>query len=102
MKRIIVSGTNIVISNGKVIVNGKEIELDKDEKHFTLEIHTSVGELTVDNAERITVEGSVNHLKTTNGDVHCHDVQGNVSTVNGDVTANNIKGDVSTVNGDIN
>lgn len=102
MKTISISGSSISISNGVVIVDGKRISLDKNEKNFTINVKGNVSALEVDVAEKITIKGSAGIVKTTNGNVQCGDVQGDVSTVNGNVRAYKIEGKVSTVNGDVN
>ena len=78
------SGNNIIISNGKVIVDGAE-------QSEVLE-HNIV----------VNVTGDVQSLETTSGDVQCESVSGDVKTVSGDVNVRgNVAGNVKTVSGDI-
>lgn len=77
------AGTNISVKNGKVIVDGEEMEPIEDK--------------TIN----IIVEGDVQHLETTSGSVECMDAKV-VKTVSGDVqVAGNVRGDVETVSGDV-
>lgn len=49
----------------------------------------------------IVVNGDAVSIETVSGDVRCNDVGGNVSSVSGDVSADYIRGNASTVSGDI-
>ena len=93
------SGNNVQISGNKVIVDGvsQDGELVGDIT-VTVEGDVEVLESTNGNV-RCNNVGSV---KTTNGKVTCDDIAGDVKTTNGDVVAKTILGKVSTVNGDIN
>lgn len=109
-------GNNISILNNKVIVDGKEIDL---ENALTVNIHVegSVDSITADACHIIDIAGDagtvntisgdvqcadVHHsVQTTSGDVKCGDVKGFVKTVSGDVIANTVNGSVTTVSGDI-
>lgn len=101
------NGKNIVMSNGKVFVDGKEVEqLDRYGKTININI-TIEKDTTVENIEveygNVVINGDVNgNVKSVSGDVTCGNVGGNVKTVSGDVDCNNIGGGITTVSGDIN
>jgi len=93
------TGSNIQISGNKVIVDGvtQDGELVGD---INITVDGNVD--SIQNTNGIVKALNVNSVKTTNGDVTCSDVFGDVSTTNGDVSASKILGKVTTVNGDIN
>jgi len=92
------NSSSITIKNNQVIVNGKEIDM---EKALTVVIEGNVESLKADVCKQITVKGSVDQLSTMDGDVTCGDVLGSVSTMSGDIEAKSIKGSVQTMSGDI-
>lgn len=96
----IVGGRNITITNGRVIVDGKDVTGD-DAKTITIEIQGDVAELSADMCTTITVTGTVGKIKTQSGNVRCGDVSGSVQTMSGDVSCGAVAGDVSTMSGDI-
>jgi len=93
-------GRQLIINNGKVFVDGKQIETN--EKIINIKIEGDIDKLSCDVVERITVNGNVNNLQTSSGDV---DITGNVtngvSTSSGDVECGNITGNVKTSSGDV-
>lgn len=100
---VCISCGTLDIRNGKVFVDGKEVQLNKDEKVINIEITGDVKSLIVDSCERVTVGGDVERVGTVSGDVHvAGNIGGSVSTVSGDVRCGDIAGSVSTVSGDIN
>jgi hypothetical protein len=111
------SGNNIVVTNGKVFVNGKDVT--PDSKHITITVEGNVDEIKVDVCSGVSILGNVKNINTTSGDVIVTgevsgsvettsgdveiggNVTGNVETTSGDVECQNISGSVSTVSGDI-
>lgn len=94
------SGNNIVIRNGKVIVDGKDVT--PDSKEVNIVITGNVEQLDVDTCNSIEICGNVGDLKTLSGDVKVKgDVSGSISTMSGDVKCGNVGGGVSTMSGDI-
>ena len=94
------SGNSIVVSNNKVIINGKDVT--PDSKNIEIKVDGDIDELKVDNCNNIEVNGNVNNIKSTNGDIDVNgNVNGSITTVNGDVDCHNIGGSVSSVNGDV-
>jgi hypothetical protein len=101
MNSIKVSGNNVIIKNGKVIVDGNEVSSQLE--NLTINIFGNVENLDVDACKIITISGDAKKVNTASGNVTVHNnVSGNVSTVSGDVKANDIGGDVETVSGDVN
>lgn len=112
-------------SRGKVVINGQRFTGD----HLIITGHNGNIQVSTDGGSyvevsqgfgdiSINVEGDVEVLKTTSGDVQAQsvgqvsttsgdvkcsgDIQGNVSTTSGNVGAKEISGQVSTVSGNIN
>ncbi len=93
-------GNNITITNGKVIIDG--VNQNIDDKIINIQVDSNLESLEFDCAESCIINGNVTSLQSTNGNVTVtNDILGNVSTVNGNVKANSIKGSVKTVNGNI-
>lgn len=97
------TGNNITVNNGKVTIDGNTVQ-GLDEKIINISVEGNLeGNLTVDNAESIEINGYVGgSVRTNNGDVICEsDIHNGASTTNGDIHASKIEGSISTVNGDI-
>lgn len=91
---------NISISNGKVVVDGKDVT--PDSKKITIIINGDNSQINADACERIEVRGNCGAIKTMSGDVEVSgSVDGDVKTMSGDVKCENISGSVSTMSGDI-
>ena len=93
------NGSSVSIINNRVIIDG--VERTPDGKVITIEVTGDLKDLKVDYAQQITINGKVDRVNVTSGDVTCGDVNDSVTTVSGDVEANNIGGDVQTVSGDV-
>ena len=94
------SGNNIVVTNGKVIINGKDVT--PDSKEINISIQGDINELTVDTCTQLTITGNVKELSTKSGDININgDVHGSVQTMSGDVDCGNVAGSISTMSGDI-
>lgn len=96
---VTITGNNVSVVNGRVIVDGKDVNCE--EKVINIHVEGNLGSLTADACSTITVNGSAGSVKTRSGDVQCGDVSGAVSTMSGDVTCGNIAGSVSTMSGDV-
>lgn len=96
------SGKNINICNGKIIIDGIEIN-SADEKIINIIIEKDFeGNLDIKECNSIEIKGDIHgNVKTVNGDIRCNDVKGSINTVNGDINAHKILGDVESVNGNI-
>lgn len=94
------SGSNVVVLNNKVIIDGKDVT--PDSKNIEIKIDGDINELKVDNCNNIEVNGNVNNIKTQNGDVEINgNINGSITSMNGDIDCHNIGGSVSTVNGNV-
>lgn len=96
-----VSGGSVVIRNGKIFVDGKEVT--PDTKEINIIINGNIDKLEADACQTISVTGDAVHVKTMSGDVTITgNVKGSVQTMSGDVDCGgNIVGSVSTMSGDI-
>jgi hypothetical protein len=103
-KTIQCSGSNIVIANGKVVVDGNPVE-ENIADNITIEIHGNVeyiqcqGNVTVHgNAVDIdcngncTVNGNVSGSIDAGGNIHCGNVEGDADA-GGNITCSLICGD---------
>lgn len=94
------SGSNIIVTNGKVIINGKDVT--PDSKEINISVVGNIEQLKVDACNKVYVEGNVQSISTQSGDVEVSgDVDGSISTMSGDVDCGHVKGSVSTMSGDI-
>jgi hypothetical protein len=94
-----IAGRNIVINNGKIIIDG--VDVTPDSKQITIQITGNVDLLDVDVCEKITIAGEVGDIKTGAGDIECGNVKNDVSTASGDVKCNDVTGNVNTMSGDV-
>lgn len=91
---------SITISNGRVIVDGKDVT--PDSKVITISVEGNIEKLRVDSCEKVQVTGQCGTVSTTSGDIEIEgDVSGSVSSVSGDVDCRNVGGSISTVSGDV-
>lgn len=58
------SGSNIQIKNGKVIVDGVDINKDDDSKILNITIIGDVKNIDIDNCNEMNIEGNVEKIKT--------------------------------------
>ena len=95
-----ISGSNISITNGKIIVDGKD--MTPDQKEIKIEVIGDIDTLSVDACNEVSVKGNIGKLKTMSGDVEVTgDVTGDVSSMSGDIRCGNISGSVKTMSGNI-
>ena len=99
-----ISGRNITIERGQIIVDGKPIEdwNDSNEKEINITIEGNVDCLQVQCAGTITVNGDTKSVKTGSGNVTVTGcVKGNINTGSGDVRCGNVEEDINTGSGDV-
>ena len=99
-----ISGRNITIERGQIIVDGKPIEdwNDSNEKEINITIEGNVEELYAQCVGTITVNGDTKNVKTGSGDVTVTGyVRGNIHTGSGDVRCGNVEEDITTGSGDV-
>ena len=98
--KVVDDATSIEVKNGKVYIDGKEVNAEG--KEIVIYIEGNLNSVKADVCESITVKGSVDGVKATIGDVAVQgDVRGDVKTLSGDVKCGNVDGDVETMSGDV-
>lgn len=97
-----ISGGSVVIRNGKVIVDGKDVT-PADAKEISITVNGNVNKVEVDACKTIDVTGDVGNVKTLSGDITVTgNVSGSVQTMSGDVDCGgNVAGSVSTMSGNV-
>jgi hypothetical protein len=93
------SGNNIVVNNGKVVIDGKNVT--PDTKEININVDGNIESIEVDSCNKFIVNGNVTKLSSISGDIKCKDVHGGVNTISGDVECGKVGGNVSTISGDI-
>lgn len=95
-------GRSVVIHDGKVIVDGKDVT-PADVKEINITINGNVDKVEADACQTISVTGDVGNVKTLSGDITVTgDVKGSVQTMSGDVDCGgSVAGSVSTMSGDV-
>lgn len=98
----IAGGRNVVISNGKVIVDGKDVT-PGDEKQINIEVTGDVDTIEVDTCEKISVTGNTGRITTSQGDINVGgDVHGDAKTSQGSIEVEgSVGGNVKTSQGSI-
>jgi hypothetical protein len=95
-----VIGGSISITNGRVIIDG--VDCTPDMKNINISIVGDVKEVKVGVCNSLKIEGNVNYIQTTSGDVDISgDVNGPVSSTTGDIDCGNVAGNASSTSGDI-
>ena len=89
---ITTGGKSLVVSDGKVIVDGKTMNTE-DEKIINIEVHGDIDKIDVDVCRQIEVEGNVGDVRTSQGNI----------TINGSAmdTVTNSQGSIK-IEGDVN
>lgn len=97
------SGNNINIVNGKVMIDGKVQDLEKDLPEINIVITGDIQNMEIDSCKTIEVQGNVKKIQTTSGDVIVKgNVEGDVTTMSGDLEVEgNVSGSAKTMSGDI-
>lgn len=99
-KVIVTSGHSVIISNGKIIIDDKDVTPDASD--IKIEVHGNLERLEVDCCEYVKIVGDTGPVKTVSGAVEITgDVNGDISTVSGAVRCKDIRGSVSTISGSI-
>lgn len=93
------SGNSVVIRNGKVIVDGKDVT--PDGKVINVTITGNVYNLDINACSSLTINGDVGEIKSGSGDIKCKDVFGGIETGSGDVECSNVTGNIQTGAGNV-
>jgi hypothetical protein len=104
-KKYTIKGDTIEKIDGRWYADGKAVDWDSiggeyaESSVVSIEINGDVQNLATSSGD-VTVNGNVQNIRTGSGDVECNDAV-NVNTGSGDVHCKNITGMVSTGSGDI-
>lgn len=94
------SGSSIVITNGKVTIDGKDVT--PDSKEIIISVDGNIEQLKVDVCKTVSVKGHVKNIYTQSGDVEVSgNVEGDIRTMSGDVDCSTVAGSISTMSGDV-
>jgi hypothetical protein len=93
-------GGSVSNINGVVTVDGIRVDLG-DEKEINIVVNGDISKLKVDYCKNLKVDGNVNELQTSSGDVECGNVTGSIQTSSGDVECRNVGGNIRTSSGDV-
>jgi hypothetical protein len=98
----VVSGRSIVINNGKVIIDGKNIDLP-DEKIINITVKGDLDSIRADTCHDVKIEGNVGEdVHVSQGHVTIGgEVGGYVHVSQGNVDCGKVEGDVSVSMGNI-
>ena len=97
---VIGHASNVVIRNGVTIVDGVPIKYLEGGCVTHIIIQGDVQNVTTTSGD-VSVCGSVGSINCTSGDVDCGDVIGSVNTTSGDVNCGSVGGMVNTYSGNI-
>ncbi len=92
---------SVIISNGKIIIDGKDVTPDSKEINIT--VNGNIEQLKADSCNTITITGDVKTIQTQSGSVDVTgSINGSVSTMSGSVDCGgDIGGSVSTMSGNV-
>lgn len=106
MARIVVNGKNVtvgrsvVISGGKVIVDGTDIT--PDTKEISITVEGDVESLDVEACGTVQVNGNTGPVRSQAGNIRIGgDVHGDVKSQAGSIVCGNVSGNVKTLAGSI-
>jgi hypothetical protein len=96
-----VSGRNIIIQNGAVMVDGKRVELPENERIINIRAE-NLESIHADSCNELSVKGNAGDIHVSHGRVSIGgDVKGDVRVSQGNVDCGNVEGDVSVSMGNI-
>jgi hypothetical protein len=94
-------GNSIVITNGRVIIDGKEVT-PENEKIIDIKIEGNVRDVNVGYCRSLSVNGNVETLGSTSGDVTVNGYAKSINSTSGDIqVGGNVEGNVGTTSGDV-
>jgi len=98
------TGGNVSIINGKVIIDGEEVQYENNSKNpvINIVVQGNCGDITSDNGN-ITVQQNTNNVSSKNGTIKIDgSVAGSVDNKNGNISVRgNVQGNCITKNGNI-
>lgn len=94
------SGNNIVVKNGKVLIDGNDVT--PETKEINISVEGNIESLKVDSCNTVNVTGSVTNVSTVSAKVKVTgDVAGGIQTVSGNVDCGDVGGSINSVSGNI-
>ncbi|SFP79171.1 hypothetical protein [Hymenobacter arizonensis] len=94
------TGQQIVITNGRVFIDGQEVT--PDGKHITITVNGNLGALEADTCHTVNVAGNCGTIQTTSGGVEvAGHVAGSVSSMSGNISCGPVGGNASTMSGSV-
>lgn len=93
------SGNSVTIKDGNVVVDGKS-QGKVEEREITIVVNGDV-EYLDSSAGDVTVNGDAGRISVNSGNVDCDDVRGSVTVSCGNVNCDDVGGDVSASCGNI-
>ena len=104
MSSIIINGKSYIggsvsVSKNKITIDGTDVT--PDTKVVNITVNGDVDKVSADYCEKIIVNGNVNSVTTTSGDIECKDVSGHIKVTSGDIECSNVGGSIQTVSGDV-
>lgn len=94
------SGSSIVVSNNKVIIDGEDVT--PDAKEISIKVEGSIESIRADCCDLIEITGGCQDISTKNGNIEiCGSVEGSVYSRNGNISCGNVGGPVAAKNGNI-
>lgn len=102
-KQVVLKGNRIVKENGEWYVDGNKVDTSSvqasEVDEVKIEINGNVENLSTSSGN-VTINGDCKSINTMSGDIRCNDVV-NINTGSGDVHCRNVNGNISTGSGDI-
>ena len=94
------NNSSIVMTNGKIIVNG--VDVTPDAKEINVTVTGDVNNLEVGACNKVKITGNVRSVNSGSGDIEINgSVGGDIRTGSGDVHCGNVEGNVRTGSGNI-
>ena len=93
---------SLQINNGNIFINGKKLKNEnKDEKVINVAVYGLVEKIDVDRCNEVKVDGNVNYLKNTSGEMFIKGDVYSATTVSGNINCKSIIGSANSVSGNI-
>lgn len=99
---ITINGQSISVgpNSEEIIIDGVKFNID-NAANVTVVLNGNVDKITTSNGD-VEVIGECGEVRTSNGEVHCGTVKGSVHTSNGQVNVHGgVGGDITTTNGSV-
>lgn len=95
-------GNNLQISGNQVLIDGKRVDQQEDEKVINITVEGNIDTLDVDYCDKLEITGDCGSVTSKNGNIQVKgNVNGDVTNKNGNIVCRNVAGDAETKNGDV-